>query len=528
MPKRATIGELVVYPAKGGLETYSIPGTTTIGRLASGSNFMVDINGAKKKMPGAIKQNIGALQMAPTGNARSLFDFWRTTGNIKTRRTVFGASGKYYADFGDGIYTDITGAFSILQTDNTSIDTFFGLMIIAFTNNPGGGPLKWNQIGNLASLGGSPPNAKYVRTWYNRLWAAGVGTAPDRLYGSVPNNPEDWSTINGAEIIDLDQGDQDPVGITSLFPPFYGRLMVAKRRSIYEVIPVGDTFGIQTLISGLGCVSHGGAASTDSDIIFPSERGISSLAMTNKLGALDSNFLSASIQDYYQGTVSFESAANMRSLYVPELNSYLLSYTSTSSTNNDIVLGYNFALGEWYQWDENVSAMCYYVDPNDQFKTKVMVGNDKGQIGVLDIKKNGRTVTWFGERTTMQFATGIIFPLPNKREATFRKITVYYKPSVEGSVLNVSYFVNAKFIDDLEFDMSPIHPLPLIGSAIVGVDRIGTNGRIKHVTKNIHGVGEAIELVFTHTPISDEDDCEIYGFVIEYEYAGETDLPKQQ
>lgn len=528
MPKRSTIGEIIVYPAKGGLETYSIPGTTTLGRLSSGYNFMVDINGAKKKMPGAVRQDDGELNMAPVGNARGLFDFWRTSGSLKTRRTVFVSSGRVFADFGDGHYFDVTGSTVIAPTDNVSMETFFGLLVMAWDTNPSGVPQKFDQTGNIAPLGGTPPNGRWLRTWFNRLWMAGNPAAPDRLYASAINDPEDWSVLSGAEIIDIDQGDQDPVGITSLFPSFYGRLMVAKRRSVYEVTPVGSTFGVQVLISGLGCVSHNGAQSTDSDIIFPSERGISSLAMTNKLGAIDSSFLSTSIQDYYQQTVNFELAGNMRSLYVPEINAYLLAYTSKASTVNDTLLGYNFALGEWYQWNENISAMSYYVDANDSYKTKVLVGDDLGRLGILDLNKRSRQVTWFGERRTMQFATGIIYPMPQKREVTFRKLSVYFKPSVEGSILNVSYRVNARFVEDLEIDMSPLETGALIGSAIIGVDRIGTSGRIKHETKNLHGVGEAIELIFTHTPISDDDDCELYGFVIEYEYSGESDLPKQQ
>lgn len=528
MAKRTTIGQIVLYPAKGGLETISIPGTTTLGRLASGRNFVIDINGAKKKQPGAIRQDSATLQMAPTGNARGLFDFWRTNGGVKVQRTVFVASGRVYADQGNGVYSDITGAFTIGQTDNLGMDTFFGLLVFAFENNPTGVPLKWDQSGNLQPLGGTPPNAKYPRTWLNRLWLGGNGAAPDRLYGSVIDDPEDWAIVNGAVQINLDQGDQDPVGITSIFPGFYGRLLVAKRRTIYEITPSGSDFAVRTLISGLGCVSHNGVAATDSDIIFPSERGISSLAMTNKLGALDSGFLSSAIQDYYQESVSFSRAGNMRSLYVPELNSYLLAYTSKNSLTNDTLIGYNFEIGEWYLWEQNISAISYYVDPNDEKKTKVLVGDDRGRIGILDTTKSGRTVTWFSELVTMQFTTGIIYPLPVRKEVTFRSLTVYYKPSVENSVLNVSYSVNAQFIEDLEFDMTPLTSGAIIGSAIIGVGRIGTSARIKHITKNLRGVGEAIELVFTHTPVSAEDDCEIYGFVLEFEYSGETELPKQQ
>jgi hypothetical protein len=529
MSKRSTIGEIVVYPAKGGLETVSIPGTTTLGRLSEGRNFMVDINGAKKKNPGTIQQDVNPPDsLAPAGNARALFDYWRTTGTAKTRRTVFGASGKFYADNSDGLYLDITGPFSILATDNVAVETFFGLLLLAFDNNPGGTPLKWTQSGTLAALGGTPPNAKYLRTFLNRLWVTGVGAFPDRLYASAIGNPEDWTLGGGAFTVDIDQGDQDPVGNTSIFPPFYGRMIVAKRRSLYEITPSGATFALRNIITGLGCVSHNGVASIDSDIIFPSERGISTLGMTDKLGQVDTAFASSAIQDLYQDIVSFDRAGNMRSIYVPELNSYLLALTTKNSLTNDVVLGYNFALGEWYQWDLNVSAFARFVDSNDSNKTKVLVANDQGKIGILDTSKRGRTVTWFGERLTMQFSTGIIYPLAVRKEVTFRKLTVYYKPSVQGSKLLISYRVNSRFVEDLEFDMSPLPGAGVIGSAVIGVDRIGTSGVIKHVTRNLRGVGEAIELIFTHTPVSDDDDCEIYGFVLEFEYSGETDLPKQQ
>lgn len=529
MPKRSTIGEVVVYPAKGGLETVSIPGTTTLGRLSEGRNFMVDINGAKKKNPGTIQQNVtvGGL-IAPAGNMRGLFDFWRTSGSAKVRRTVTVASGQILADDGDGVYVPITGGFSIFSTDNVAMETFFGILIFAFENNPSGTPLAWTQSGNVIALPGSPPNGKYPRTFLNRLWFGGDPSAPDRLHASAPDDPTDWTLISGALAIDIDQGDQDPVGITSLFPPLYGRMIVGKRRSLYEVTPSGESFAVRNIITGLGCIAHNGVASIDSDVIFPSERGINTLGMTDKLGQVDTAFASSAIQDYYQEVVSFERASNMRSIYVPELNSYLLSLTSKNSQTNDVVLGYNFALGEWYNWDLNISSFARYVDPNDSNKTKVLVSDDQGRIGILDTAKRGRTVTWFGGRLTMQFSTGIIYPMEVRKEVTFRKLTIYFKPQVVGSTLQVSYRVNSNFVEDLNFDMSPLSSGSLIGSSVIGVDRIGTSGNIKHVTRNLKGVGEGVELIFTHTPISDEDDCEIYGFVLEYEYSGETDLPKQQ
>ena len=529
MPKNPTVGRVVVYPASGGLETISIPGTQTVGRLTSGSNFMVDINGAKKKHPGISRSHDRTTIVTPgfvTGNTRGLFDFWRTSGTSKVQRTTLVSGGRVLAENANGLYVNVTGAFVIIPTDNVSMETFFGLLVLAFESNPGSVPLSFNGT-TLAALGGTPPNARYLRTWQNRLWASGIPTAPDRLQASVIDNPEDWTALGGAITINIDQGDQDPIGITSLFPPLFGRMVVGKRRSLYEVTPVGTTFSVRTLITGLGSISHNAVAMADNDIYFVSERGIHSLLMTEKFGELETSFLSFSIQNYFQENIDFRRAENMRAIYVPEINSYLLAATTRGAARNDVVLGYNFALKEWYRIDENVSAMAKYVDPQDGRKTKVIVANDNGDVGILDTTKSGRVVTWFGSRRTTQFTTGIIYPINVVTEVGFKKLTCFFRPQTTGSRFTVSYIVNGDFVEDLTFPMDPLSG-SLIGSAIIGVNKIGGQGIVKQVTRQLKGTGHAIELVFTHAPVTDGEDFELYGFVIEYEYTGESETPETQ
>ena len=68
----------------------------------------------------------------------------------------------------------------------------------------------------------------------------------------------------------------------------------------------------------------------------------------------------------------------------------------------------------------------------------------------------------------------------------------------------------------------------LIGEAVIGVDFIGGSGQVRRVTRELKGVGHAIEMVFTHTPQTASEDFELYGYIIEYEYAGESDEPQIQ
>ena len=541
MAKSQLIGQVLVYPAKGGLETIAMPGLQTLGRVVDGSNFIVDINSAKKKWPGAVRYNSLSPNMVAGGPFKGLFDFWRLQpSGYKGRRVTAVSGGKVWADHSDGVFVDVTGAFTIFPADNVSIETFYGLMIMAFDNNPAGGPLKYDQSAAVASLLGTPPNGKYLRTFMDRLWIGGIKAAPDLVVGSSTDDPENYHTgpmpPGDAQYIYLDQGDQDPVGVTALFPPYYGRMVVAKRRSLYQIQNNFDSsgnayFGVTPVVSsGLGCISHNGVVGLDSDVIYPSERGIHTMSMTNKLGQIDMEYMSAPIQNLYQENVDFFRADNMRAIYIPEINHYLLSLTTKSSAgNNDMVLGYNFGTGEWDVLNENVSAFSKFVDTSDANKTKVLVGDDKGRIGIIDTTKSGRVVTWFDERVTMQFTTGIIYPLgANTTEVTFRELTVFFKPQpIANSVVNVTALVDGIQRQDLEFSQTA-QSGSLIGFSTIGVAKIGGRGIVKNVSRQLHGVGKGIELIFTHKPVSDDDDCEIYGFVIEYAYSGDTDLPKSQ
>lgn len=525
--KAKQIGKLVIYPFQGGYETISVPGTTTLGRVVTGSNFMIDINGVKKRIPGNSRQDSGDIQLAPNGNARGLWDFWRTSGTAKVQRTVFVGDGKVWADnAGDGIYLDVTGPVSLNATDPVSIDTFYGLTVMGFKNSL---PIKYDQGSACALLGGTPPDGKYVRTGFNRLWIAGIDGAPDRLRASVIDNPEDWAILNGAQTIDLDFGDQDPVGITALMPLFYGRLVVGKRRSIYEVTPSGSSFAVRQVFQDLGVMAHNAVGQFDNDLYFPSERGIHSYQMTMKLGQTESAYLSYPIQNFYVNSMAFDRATDWTAVTVPETSSYLLACGTNDSPTNNLVLGYNISRSEWYSWEVNVASMCKWVDQNNANKTKILLTDDKGKIAILDTTQQSRGLLWYGEKKKTTFTTGRIYPVGVNLEATFRNIKVYFRPSVRGAKVMGKYFINGNFVANLEFPLEGNSgaligdPNTIIGSAIIGGD-----GLVDYVTRELKGNGSSIQFQFTHDMVSEDDDFQMYGMVLEYEYAGETQRQEVQ
>lgn len=520
-----------LYPWQGGLETISVPGATTLGRLQSGNNFVVDPSGYKRKSCGVTRQNNANQNLSPTGNTRGLFDFWRSNGFTKLRQVIFVSSGIVYAEFNNsGTYTDIsTGSgLTINQRDNVYITAFGGLLIMGFDNNPNNSPVKYNQSGLIQNLGGTPPNIRYLQVFQNRLIGAGNPAAPDRVYLSAAGNPEDWTLGSGAETIDLDLGDVDPQGITGLMPPFFDRIVVGKRKALYEIFAVEGTFGVRVLVHNIGLLSHNSCQTVNNDVIFASDRGIHSLAMTDKLGELETGFLSYPIQDLYANMVNFARAGNMRSAYSPEMASYFLAFTSNASDANDYVFVYNFALQEWGVFQENVSAFSSYVDPMDNNKTAILVADDQGRIGVLDTRSSsstGKIVTWFGERVETNITTGLIYPASPERQCVFKNVMLFYKPQTtrQGSpFFTMTYLVDGQTVETLTFDMTPIKRGSLIGSAVIGVDIIGASGRLIKKGFEIKGVGQSIEFVINHQPQDDEEGLEIYGFTLDFDVLGES------
>ncbi|KAB2836986.1 MAG: hypothetical protein F9K48_00370 [Candidatus Brocadia sp.] len=529
MAKNSTRGTIAVYPAAGGLESISIPGMTTAGRVTDGSNFIININGSKKKHPGVVRKDDGSQILAPEGYAKALYDHWRISGNSKVRKTLLVASGKVWADNGgNGTFVPVTSPFSIIPYDNVSMTTFFGLLVLCFENNPGGRPLKYDHT-TLAQMASGVPNAKYARTWFNRLWLGGILGAPDRLKASAPDEPEEFGILNGAKEFNFDQGDHDPIGLTGIMPPLRRvGMAVGKRESIHKVYPSGNTFATDIVTEAFGLLSHNSAVAFANDVVFASDQGVHSLQTTEKFGEVETSYLSAQIQDYYQENMAFESAENMRAIYAKEINSYLLAATTKASAVNDIVLAYNFLRGEWSKWEEQVSAFARWVDPLDNNKSKILVCDDRGRVGILDTTAKGpRVVTWFDERRTMRFTTGLMYPLGVDKEVTFCLLKCYFKPQTKGSFFTVTCLVDGKIVSTLEVDMSP-SDTSVIGTAVIGTDKIQTEGSVKEVARELKGVGSSIELVFSHAPQSDEEDCEIFGFIVEYEYSGETQIPKQQ
>jgi hypothetical protein len=511
-----------VWPASGGLDQSSIPGTAKINKLDECDNIIFTVNGSRKKRWGLDSYYESGFTPTINQSYRGTFDFWRNVSNVQTQKVVSFAGGKLWADSVNGVFSDVTGSTTLVADDQVTFDIYVGLMLAFFENAV---PQRWNMTDStFVDLGGSPPDASLVRVHRGRVWAAGNKAAPHRLYYSAPDSPEDWTIGGGGGSIDIDTGDSDPVGITAIFPGFHDDLYVAKRRSLYRVQELVSSdlgtrdFELKPVVQGIGCIAHNSVAATPNDIYWASERGIHSLRATDQFGDVSSTFVSWPIHELYRDDINFSRAKNMWGIYSPEKNSYLLAYTRRGRSTNFDILAYNIEMQEWYRYQDIDSAsLSQFVDSRN--KTRVMVGAESLNIGIFDEE----LVTDFGVSYDCFFTTPIIYPLgaPDVT-CNYKNLWLFVKPQETG-LIQMSYKIDGKTTTTVDIDQTGTGKA-LIGTAIIGEDIIGGSGEIKKIRVPLQGEGSGIQFTFSQTPISDDtgEDMDIYGYVIEGEFADDS------
>lgn len=455
-----------------------------------------------------------------------LHDFF--FGVVKTHRIVEVNDDKQiFSVKSDGIRSiDLFGGTAwSSDIDKVSFETINNLVVITvdgFANVM----KKWDgteSTGEAKDLLGTPPVASICREHIGRLWCNDK-TDPDRLHYSTTGNPEEWNGTGDSGAIDIGIGDGDPGGITAIFPTFRGQLFVAKRTKIYRIsspqgtIPSPENFTVELVTSGIGCVSHNSVVTIDEgDVVFVSEKGIHSLAVTEQFGDFTEKFLSADIQKTFNDdwtTVRFD---RIWGAYLPEINSIAFAVTDedVASGANKAIWLYNIPLTSWYRWREIPAESMITVTDTD--RKRLYFG------GV-----NGRIARGFNDKTfdegsdgtdtaiTFKIITGLIAPdgaLYNIKG--FKKCTLFYKPVGTHTIttnLKIDNFASQSKSYSFNSSTDLLGLDFILGQSILGFDVVAAP-----FTFAVDGYGRAFKFTVEQSGIQEE--VEIQGFAIEYEPA---------
>ena len=355
-------------------------------------NVLFELDGAPRKVGGSTVYGTRLDESGSAVSVQGLYDFWlQGTAGSETQN--------YIAYAGTQILNSLNlgGTWSVLKTGLESgkepcFETFRALMIWASTSNTDV-PQSWDgSAGATQNLGATAPNFAFHVKHKNLLFAAGVASNPSRLYFSDTLDPTVWSG-GAAGSIDIDPDDGDRiVSIVS----HKNELIVFKgpnRLSVHRITgssPSGsDAFARVPFVAGVGGINHNGTFRINDDLVFPSPRGLHSLAATAAFGDYVEAFLARPILTLYQDSLNHNLlhtvwGANYQSR---GLAVWTFPLAGSSEKNVCLVYDYRFQPGRWATWGFNsryVNCNCLAVMQGALRRHRLFAGTTGGYVHQLD------------------------------------------------------------------------------------------------------------------------------------------------
>ena len=500
-----------IFPYDGGFDATKHPLLISPKDVVDSQNLVYTTYSTKRKRPGLTQ----AFKFKIPGNRKILAgqDFWR----LGTQRVcVYNGRQILAIKAPNGEVDDISLTFPVPVDDAVSFTVWLGLLIVCFSDGVTS-PKAWVGAGQLFDLHPTAPNAPFCRVWLNKLWMPDP-SVPGRILHSAPGSVD--FTAPGSGSIDLGINDDDPDGITAIFPPQFGNLYVTKRFSVYRinVVTLSDgtiDFGFTKISDGIGCISHNAVAASPSTIFFPSDAGIHYFASSDKLSGVETDEYSQEIQPLWVNQVNFKRAKYMSGIYDKKLKSYLIVYPSESQSFSNDLWGYSLPNGKWYRWREyNQTCIFRYVEATSK-KLLTMLGSKEGDLGYLDESKNRD----YNKPISISLQSGIISPGGSPDDQfSFQYIAPIFVPQESGS-FTISYKIDGKFIETLTFNMRDDEGGDRLGIEFVtGISVLGGLPQVKIDKRALKGYGMLYEFFIEHEGVVEgdgDDGFEILGILFD-------------
>lgn len=348
-----------IFNFKGGYATDLAPQVRELNFLARAENVIYELSGAARKVGGGAR--INSTQISGGPDVVGMYDFHRGGGAAAFTQQFVLVTGdsKIYKEDMDGVYDDITGAASITANTIPVFAQATDLLTIWTSNNDA--PLKYNQTGNVASLGGTPPVGRGMVFHANRGWAWGANANASRLYYSASGNIEDW-TGGDTGSIDIDPEDGDRiVGATS----HKQNLIIFKgpnRGSIHVISGTTvSTFARTVLVSfqGEAIQTHNSIIPVADDVWFMTDIGIRSLAATQKFGNFQGAVLTRFLRGYFETSLNRSRLDRVWGVDYHHKGAACWAVTAVGASENNQIFGLS------YQRNEEEGLKAFTWKPNN-------------------------------------------------------------------------------------------------------------------------------------------------------------------
>lgn len=485
-------------------------------KMVIADNILIASAPTRRRRGGMEKFHTGSYDQtvsypASGTSIRGIIEYWRTAslaGNPTSDIFLHQGTKVWSIDNRTSVGVNRTGSLSLSATGVPSYQVFNQKLYFCSTVTADGYN-KWDGASASAVAATAPADGvgKYLCAHLGRMIMAGNNDFPFTVYYSSALDPEDWTDTGPSDGGSLELDDNgDPQGITGIVS-FQNRLYVFTRRSTYEITgTTPETFVVQKISDGIGCIAHSTIVVVPNDVIFASDRGVHSLRQLNSGRQTETQFLSRDIQRMWVELINSGRFVQLQASYDETINSYMVSVVSRTDTANSDVLVYNIEFGTWTLW-KNINARALSVAYLNN-KRQIIVGRENGTIAYLGRESR----TDFGSGYSSRFKTGVLYPGGDYTvERRFVSVTILASSTAPASV-SVSWNVDGQRTGVKAVNLTAGEDL-LGTTFVLGQSTLGI-GQYLPYTISIDEHGHGLQLDVT---VQSSGDVEFYGFILEVE-----------
>lgn len=361
-------------------------GTMVIPYLTTAEDCEFDLDGGPRKVGGLEKLHDVSLESG--AKIHGLYDYFRYVAGTPIQRRVVHVGTKVKADNADGNFSDIETGLTAGAVP--AYATFDNLLL--FTSDASADvPRKFDGT-TVSTLGSNTPNFSFMVEHVNRIFAAGVPSAPSTLFYSplsgADNGPDgDWTADGGEILIAPDDGEEitglaSHKGILFIFKgPHRGSIHIL--RGSTETGPTG--FSRETFAQNIGAAAHNLIVPFADDVAFVSVRGsVHSLAATDRFGSFEQASLSRGFnRRFLERRVTRNRLKFGWAVDDAQRGCVRFLFTIDGEDENNCVLcmDYRFQPPRWsFQSILAGGSMASIVDPDDAGRPRMMFGGNDGFV----------------------------------------------------------------------------------------------------------------------------------------------------
>ena len=475
------------------------------------ANFEPDIAGGYRKLNGTTKYNSTIVTQVATADERILLSA------IFNGVIVAGRGGTVYTGTTSGSWTSRATSKGTSYTYDFDKYNYDGTdRIIIATGASAAFSLNTSyaeDIINATGGGTAPTNPKYVKSFANHMFYAGMSDSTHSVIFSGPFTEDDFNTGAG----EIKVGD-----VVTGLKVFRNELYIFCQRRIYKIAGTSSSdFALAEVAKNVGTIAHHSIQELGGDIIFLAADGMRTIAGTTRIGDVELGTVSKQIQE----RISDIGYDNVTSLVIRDKSQYRLFYPITAGLE-----GSQKGLIAVIKVNPNTQQMGYeYADLkglkvsscDSDYISNIETVVHGGYDGYIYKQESGNVWTRAGSTANLDAtyrSPDITMGDPGVRK-NMQRVNLNWKP--EGAV-SASMFVRYNY-DDVNTPQPSVFSLTTQGSganfgeAIFGTSAFG-QGDLPITRQAVEGSGFAVALKITDT--SSNIPFSIKGFELEFTPGG--------